>query len=394
MRESLYDYCLREGREDLLEQWDSGANLPLTPSAVSHGSKQKVWWQCARGHRWQAAVHTRTGSGTGCPVCAGKIPLTGESNLATLYPDVARQWHPTLNGALTPYQVLPGSHRLVWWICEKGHQWRARVRSRVDGCGCPVCANREIRSGENSLAALFPQLAAQWHPARNGDLTPDAVVPGTRRRVWWQCGKGHVWLASVASRTSGGSGCPVCAGRAVIPGETDLATYFPDIAAQWHPDKNGSLTPDRLAPHSNRKVWWRCSLGHDYQATVSARTISGSGCPYCAGRRVLPGFNDLATLAPEVAAQWHTTLNGALTPNMVTAGSRRKVWWECGSGHVWKAAVYSRTGPQKCGCPVCGGRVSQKQLERYRDIQADPGTTAQNAAEPRTMPGQGGTYRR
>ena len=310
MRESLYDYCLREGREDLLEQWDRGANLPLTPAAVSHGSKRKVWWQCTRGHRWQAAVHTRTGSGTGCPVCAGKVPLTGENDLETLYPNLARQWNSSRNGALTPSEVSPGSHRLVWWTCEKGHEWRARVRSRVDGCGCPVCANREIRPGENSLAARFPQLAAQWHPTRNGDLTPDAVAPGTSRRVWWQCGKGHVWLASVVSRTSGGSGCPVCAGRSVIPGENDLATYFPAIAAQWHPDKNGDLTPDRLAPYSNRKVWWRCSLGHDYQATVGARTIGGSGCP------------------------------------------------------------------------ICGGRISQKQLERYRDIQITRGKTAQDVPDP------------
>lgn len=360
MRESLYEYCLREDRKNLLEQWDSAGNAPLTPTSVSYGSKQKVWWQCDKGHRWQAAVYTRTGSGTGCPVCAGKVPQIGESDLATLYPDLAGQWHPSRNHGLTPFQVSPGSHRLVWWICEQGHVWRAQVRSRVEGCGCPVCVHRVIRRGENSLAVQFPHVASQWHPTRNGNLTPDMVAPKTSRRVWWRCEKGHVWMASVASRTSGGSGCPVCAGRYVVPGENDLATYFPAIAAQWHPEKNGDLTPDHLFPHSNRKVWWRCPLGHEYQAVVGARTIKGSGCPFCAGRRVLSGFNDLTTLAPEVARQWHPTLNGALTPEMVTVGSRRKVWWECDSGHAWKATIYSRTGPQKCGCSICGGRIRRK----------------------------------
>ena len=70
-------------------------------------------------------------------------------------------------------------------------------------------------------------------------------------------------------------------------------------------------------------------------------------------------LNDLATLEPEVAREWHPTLNGALTPDKVTAGSHRRVWWQCANGHVWKALIYSRAGVQKCGCPVCAGKVRQ-----------------------------------
>ena len=353
----------------LLEQWDTASNLPLTPEQISYGSNRKVWWQCEKGHHWQAAVYTRTGSGTGCPVCTGRVPLAGETDLATLHPDLARQWHPTKNGSLTPEQVLPGSHRMVWWICEKGHEWRAQVKSRVVGCGCPVCANREIYPTENDLATQYPQLAIQWHPTKNGSLTPEQIPPGTTRKVWWRCEKGHEWQASVASRTSGGNGCPVCAGKKVIAGENDLASQFPAIAAQWHPEKNGKLSPQQVTPSSNRKVWWQCEKGHDYQGTIGARTMVGSNCPYCAGRKVLPGFNDLATLVPEVARQWHPVLNGTLTPQMVTAGSHRKAWWECEQGHVWQSAIYSRTGPKKCGCPICAGRVSAKRWKQYRLIQ-------------------------
>lgn len=369
MRESLHDFCMRERRQELLDEWVDDANLPLTPAVISHGSKRKVWWQCEKGHRWQAAVHTRTGSGTGCPVCAGKITQAGENDLATRFPEVAQQWHPTKNGLLTPEQVLPGSHRMVWWICQKGHEWRAQVKSRTSGCGCPICANREIHPSENGLAAQYPRLAAQWHPTKNGAITPDTIAPGTTRKVWWICEKGHEWQASVVSRTTSGTGCPICAGKKVIAGENDLASQFPAIAAQWHPTKNGPLTPQQVAPGSNRKIWWRCEKGHDYQAVVAARTISSSGCPYCAGQRVLPGFNDLAALAPDVARQWHPTLNGTLTPQMVTVGSHRKVWWECEQGHVWKASIYSRTGEKKYGCPICAGRVSSKRLKQYQTMQ-------------------------
>ena len=153
---------------------------------------------------------------------------------------------------------------------------------------------------------------------------------------------------------------PVCTGKKIIPGENDLQSQYPDIAAQWDQERNGLLKPDHIAPCANRKVWWRCGLGHVYQAAVAARTMSGSGCPYCSGKRVLAGFNDLATREPELARQWHPDLNGVLTPEMVTAGSHRKVWWICPEGHVWKAVIYSRAGPRKCGCPVCAGVVRGK----------------------------------
>ena len=364
MRESLADYCIRFQRQDLLSQWDGPGNAPLTPDAVSYGSRRKVWWHCDHGHRWQAAVYTRTGGESGCPYCAGKRPWPGFNDLASQYPDLAAQWHPTRNGDLTPDQVLCGSNRRVWWQCPQGHQWSAIVKSRTEGAGCPYCASRQVSAGFNDLAARFPHLAQECHPEKNGRLTPRDVVPGSRRKVWWQCAKGHVWQAAIASRAVDGAGCPVCAGKQVAAGENDLATLFPHLAQQWDRARNGAMTPETVSPYSNRKAWWVCALGHRWQAAVSARA-GGSDCPYCAGRKVLAGFNDLATKDPTVAAEWDPTLNGGLTPQMVTAGSHKKVWWRCSENHVWKAVVYARTGAKHCGCPVCAGKVSRRNQVRY-----------------------------
>ena len=331
--------------------------MPLTPEQISYGSRKRVWWRCADGHIWQAYVYSRTGDGTGCPYCAGRKACPGKTDLATLYPGLVREWHPTQNLPLTPEEILPGSHRKVWWKCQKGHQWQATVKSRVSGCGCPVCANHKVIPTQNDLKTAYPEIASQWHPTKNGELTAADVTPGSKRRVWWQCEKGHVWQAVISSRTSGGCGCPVCAGRTIVAGENDLAACFPALAKQWHPTRNGQLMPQQISPYSNRKVWWQCSLGHAFQATVAARAMRKIGCPYCAGKRVMPGFNDLASREPEIAMQWHPTLNGVLTPQMVTPGSRQKVWWQCPEGHVWKAVVYSRAGGQKSGCPVCAGKT-------------------------------------
>lgn len=283
-----------------------------------------------------------------------------QGSFAELFPQLTVEWAKDKNGALTPDKFLPGSHRRVWWRCALGHEWRAAVKTRVSGSGCPVCANRTVLAGENDLATTHPALAEQWNAEKNGALTPQQVVAGSHRRVWWRCSQGHEWQAYIYARASNGNGCPVCAGKVAVPGVSDLASQSPGIASEWAWELNRPLTPERVTPSSNRRVWWRCAQGHEWRAVIAARTRMNTRCPYCAGRKAYPGFNDLATLFPKLAAEWDTELNGPLRPTEVTSGSSRRVWWRCDYGHVWRAAIYSRTGRRKCGCPVCAGVVKVK----------------------------------
>ncbi len=275
-----------------------------------------------------------------------------------------REWHPTKNLDLTPKKVLSGSQRKAWWTCKKGHEWEAMIKERVKDAGCPVCTNRVVVAGDNDLATTHPHLVKEWHPELNGDLAPQMFSRGSKKKVWWTCEKGHVWEARIALRTSG-SGCPACTGRVAVPGENDFASAFPELAAQWHPTKNEGLSPQNVTQYSNKKVWWVCEKGHEYQALVSSRTGDKKGCPFCTNRKILVGFNDLATTQPKIAAQWHPDLNGELTPQMVTAGSCKRAWWICAEGHVWMARIDARTGKRKHGCPVCSGSVSEKRQMRY-----------------------------
>ena len=373
MRKSLYDYCRETGETALLEEWDEEKNS-LTPKQVSYGSKVKRWWRCREGHRYEASPTSRTNEHTGCPYCSGRVPITGKNDLGTLYPELAAQWDKEKNGALTPGDVLPGSHRNVWWRCPQGHSWSAAVKSRVSGTGCPVCMNREISSGENDLATTNPTLVTEWDIEKNLPLTPQDVFPASSRKVWWRCSEGHEWFARISSRARG-AGCPYCSGKQVLPGYNDLASADPELAAQWHPTKNAPLTPQQVTPYSNRKVWWRCPLGHEYMAVIGSRSASHSGCPYCANRLVMPGFNDLATLEPKLSREWAQELNGTLTPEMVTTGSHKKVWWRCSEGHVWRAVVFTRARARRSGCPICAGRVKMADQRKYPRIpRPDAGT--------------------
>ena len=359
MRQSLYAFCEQFNKQLILDEWDTARNLPRTPETVSPGSHAELWWRCSQGHVWKAAAYSRTG-GSGCPVCAGKQVLSGVNDLASQHPALLLEWDYAKNAPVSPETVACGSHRQVWWLCEKGHSWRSAVRTRVAGSECPVCAGKRVSSGENDLAKCFPALARQWDTEKNGVLRPSDVMPGTQKRVWWKCEKGHEWFASVASRTAGKNGCPICAGKQVLEGYNDLATLEPELSRQWDQEKNGRLRPQDVSVSSNRKVFWRCDRGHSFAAVIASRTSDKTGCPYCTNKKVLAGFNDLATLEPEVAEQWHPTLNGSLTPQMVTPGSSKRVWWQCAYGHSWKAIIFSRAGKQRCGCPVCAGKTKNR----------------------------------
>ena len=202
-------------------------------------------------------------------------------------------------------------------------------------------------------------LLAQWNKEKNGTLTPRDVAKSSHQKVWWRCKHDHEWQTTVFSRGNNRNGCPACAGRIALPGENDLASQNPHVAAQWHPTKNGTLKPDQVTQFSNQKVWWLCDKGHAYFTTIAYRTKYSSGCPYCSNKKVLAGYNDFATTNPELAAQWHPTKNGELTPQSVFRGGRRKVWWQCEKGHEWEAALFARSCSGS-GCPVCAGRREHK----------------------------------
>ena len=185
MKKMLYDYCMEENNNTLLVQWDQEKNGDLTPQNVSTGSNRKVWWRCEKDHSWQDKVNNRVG-GYGCPVCAGRRIEVGYNDLATTHPHLAEQWDQEKNGDLTPQNVSAGSGKKVWWRCEKGHSWQADVNSRTRGRGCPVCAGHQVEVGYNDLATKHPHHAEQWHPEKNGDLTPHMVTFGTTKKVWWR----------------------------------------------------------------------------------------------------------------------------------------------------------------------------------------------------------------
>ena len=75
-------------------------------------------------------------------------------------------------------------------------------------------------------------------------------------------------------------GCPYCNNRKTLKGFNDLETINPTLASEWNYEKNIGLTPADVTPNSYKKVWWKCSQGHEWQAMIGNRN-AGQGCPVC-----------------------------------------------------------------------------------------------------------------
>ena len=204
---------------------------------------------------------------------------------------------------------------------------------------------------KNSLASKFPKLTNEWNYDKNGTINPMNVIYNKDKKFWWKCiNCGFEWNANLRNRTIKNIGCPKCGikkqlisfNKNQVLRKGSLLQNNPSLAKEWNYEKNGELTPDDIISTSNKRVWWKCSNGHEWEASICKRN-NGTGCPYCSNRKVLKGYNDLETKFPQIAKEWNYERNGKLEPSQVIYGSYKKVWWKCPKGHEWEAVISYRT---------------------------------------------------
>ena len=373
---------------ELAKQWHPTKNGDLKPDNVSAGSSKKIWWicdkKCPEGclHEWEAIVAGRTAKNYGCSMCSN-LKMCEHMSLKYTHPELAKQWHPTKNGNLKPTDIVAGTHRKIWWLCDKKcpegcpHEWESNCERRAfRGDGCPNCSRKGKKDSyckHEYLSYTHPELAKQWHPTKNGDLKPSDVLSGSEEYIWWICDKRcpegciHEWKSCIKMRTAlnGGSGCAFCHSKQLCK-HTSIECTHPEIAKQWHPTKNGNLKPSEVISGSHDKVWWlcpkSCSEGcpHEWESVVKSRTLLNAGCAVC-DRKVICEHTSIKYTHPELAKQWHPTKNNEIKPSQFSAGSGQKVWWICpkktkNKQHEWSSAISNRTG-QNQGCNICKNKT-------------------------------------
>jgi plastocyanin len=243
--------------------------IDFDPEAFTFGSGKKLKWKCPKGHIYESTIVNRTSRKSGCPICSNNKVLPGFNDLATIFPELAKEAY-----GWDPSTYKPMSGKKVTWKCIKGHIFSSIIANRSKGVGCGVCANKVIIAGINDLATLHPKIAAQangWDPRK--------VIPGSHKKLLWRCPVGHSYLANISDRTGGKqSACPICANKQILVGFNDLKSKYPEIASQAY-----GWDPTTVTSGSSKKLMWKCSENHLWKTIVSDRTgVHKSGCPSCA----------------------------------------------------------------------------------------------------------------
>ena len=401
-----------------MKEYNFIKNKDIDLSSITLGSNKKIWWKCEKEHEWEAKISDRS-QGNGCPYCSNKKILVGYNDLATTNPELARKWHPTKNGNLTPRDVTKGSGKIVWWLDECGHEYEKSVANKNSGQKCPFCNNTKVLVGFNDLATTNPELVMQWHPTKNGNLTPYNITARSIKRVWWKCDVcGHEWDTVLSVRIDRKSGCPKC--------NSERSTSFPEQAIYYYCSKyfnaynryiiknvevdiylqdiSTAVEYDGMYYHSSHEKKERDCRKDVILKRNSIRLfrIIESDENKCDGNNIyfkvdsnyreltwaikkllqylninkidinldldsnkiyesyisLVKSNSVEKKHPELIKEWNYEKNGVLKPNMISCNSGKKIWWKCNKGHEWQASVSNRV--KNHNCPYCYGRFAIK----------------------------------
>lgn len=240
-------------------------------------------------------------------------------------------------------------------------------KTGLDCCGHMECKAKKISESKlskpikegMSLGERNPELIKYW--SDKNKKSPFDYSYRTNQKVLWNCQNGHEYDMPIQDRACG-SNCPYCSSRRFSI-EKSLGNTNKEISDEWHPSKNGDLTPYDIMAKSNKVYWWLGKCGHEWESNSNNR-LKGNGCPYCSNRKANKD-NCLSTLFPSIAKEWNNERNGNLKPTDVTSGTHEKVWWKCKKcKHEWEAMVYSRT-QAKHGCSVCKESVGEKKIRKF-----------------------------
>lgn len=353
---------LASQRPDLRKEWDYNRN-DTTPEKITIGSNYKAWWICATcGANWHAVVSNRVRNNSGCPICSRHKSTSFPEQalyyyLSRVFPDAINSYKEIFSSTKMELDLFIPS--LKTGIEYDGIYWHSSDYSRKKAKEkYEICQNNGIRllrvSEENrsfddtsDLLLIRKDLTAEGLNKCIGEVL-DFLCKGKKRiSVDVDRDRAKIMLMYIT----------------VLKGKS-IAALYPDAVWEWDVEKNNGLTAEMVNANAQVKYWWRCKLGHSYTATPANKLPYGHGCPICSGHQLLSGFNDLLTVAPEIAGEWDYNRNNPMLPQNVMAGTQKKVWWICPKGHSYQAIISNRT-VNKTKCPVCYGNAT---LEGYNDF--------------------------
>ena len=201
--------------DDLMSLLDNDRNTleGIDISKLYVNSSKEINWKCKNGHTFKEKINVMYRRKYKCFYCTGRQIWSGENDLQTLYPEIAKEFDIYKNG-ITPDKISPKDTKSYWWTCNENHPsfWQS-VEHRVSRkTKCPYCTGRKVICGESDLETLFPEIAKEWDIEKNDGVLPRDVSAYTYNSYWWICPKGHSYKKKVVQRTKFHKpiDCPKC----------------------------------------------------------------------------------------------------------------------------------------------------------------------------------------
>lgn len=323
--------------------------------------------------------------------------IVRRKSMVTLYdwaiknePGLLEEWDYDMNADINIKKVAAHSSKKVFWRCpQHKHIYSARIQKRVQGHRCIYCTNHAVLVGFNDLQSQYPDIALDLDEEKNAFCAKD-ITYGNTKKINWKC---HVckfeWTTSAARRTRYNTGCPACSKRRSIEKrkllqieKTGGLQKYQNLLAQWDYERNGNVDPLKVNIHDKRSFYWKCQYGqHSFPAKISYR-VSNSNCPYCTGKKVLKGFNDIESQCKNVMIEWDYDNNDILPSEVVYTATTPKIHWKC--SFCGKTFSTEPCKHRECGCKICKQKMRHKNIriektssgggidkEKYYDIYLD-----------------------
>lgn len=271
-RKMLSDY------PELVKEWDFEKNneIGIYPEEHTAGSNKIVWWKCSKKHSYDSKISTRSRT-SGCPYCSNQRILRGYNDFESQRPELMKFWNYSKNTIL-PYELSPNSGKMVWWVCELGHDFENTPNMMSKGRKCPYCSNKKVLIGFNDAATINPELISLWSDKNNSSIYD--YVFGSAKKVWWKCIKGHEFETSIRSMVKKSTVCSTCSNKKVLSGFNDVATVKPELLKYWDYEKNIYQPSEITIGRSADKTHLICDNGHSFSSTL-ADINQGKWCLQC-----------------------------------------------------------------------------------------------------------------
>lgn len=361
--------------EELMKDWDYSKNSHLKPEILTISSNKHVWWKChVCNYEWNTTVGNRGGTlKRQCPNCSKKeaakknsLIKAEKNNIAKTYPEIALEWHPTKNGDLTPEKISYGSEKSVWWKCSWcGTEWEARINKRTTrGYGCPNCSKSSTSFPEQ---AIYYFIKKYYPDAINRDISNgfelDVYIPSNRTGIEYDGIRWHKSNAALKKDNEKDEKCKKCKIKLIRIRDPKLSiTYHSEIIFA----RDGNI---KELENGIKQLLVKLKIKKFSKIDIISET------PYILTLyRKNIRENSIAYKFPELADEWHPTKNGDLTPENIYAGSGKKVWWKCNNcNYEWQASPNDRTNNnKKSGCPVCArNRVTNSNKIQVKNLDTN-----------------------